>query len=197
MSRSYVWPSLGKETVFLRRKHSQARRATALARLMRGQGGVVGLNQLQGFDYTEREIRTMVTSGQLWRVRRGVYADARSPMTARGHLFGAALSFAPDTHPFFSHRTAAALLGLRALSVNRLELSVVAEHTPRRPPLRVYRVSEPPPSDELRTRDGLTHSSAMRMLVELAARETSEELSRLITAAARKRSLTRSESNGR
>ena len=129
----------------------------------------------------------MVASGQLWRVRRGVYADARSPMTARGHLFAAALSFAPDAHPFFSHRTAAALLGLRELSVNRLELTVVAEHTPKRPPLRIYRVSEPPPADELRTRDGLTYSSAMRMLVELAARETPEELSRLITAAARKR----------
>ena len=86
----------------------------------------------------------MVTSGQLWRVRRGVYADARSPMTARGHLFAAALSFAPDTHPFFSHRTAAALLGLRELSVGRLELTVVAEHTPKRPPLRVHRASEPP-----------------------------------------------------
>ena len=132
----------------------------------------------------------MVTSGQLWRVRRGVYADARSPMTRRGHLFAAVLSFPPGAHAFFSHRTAAALLGLRELSVSRLELTIVADHTPKRPPLRIHRAREMPPADELRTRgDGLTYSSAMRMLVELAARETPEELSRLITAAARKRLL--------
>ena len=131
----------------------------------------------------------MLTSGQLWRVHRGVYADARSPMTPRGHLFAAALSFPPEAHAFFSHRTAAALLGLRELTIGRLELTIVADHTPKRPPLRVHRVCETPPADELRTRDGLTHSSAMRMLVELAARETPDELSRLITAAARKRLL--------
>jgi hypothetical protein len=131
----------------------------------------------------------MLSSNQLWRVHRGVYADARSPMTPRSHLFAAALSFPPDAQAFFSHRTAAALLGLRELSVARLELTVVADHTPKRPPLRVHRARETPPPDELRTRDGLTHSSAMRMLVELASREAPEELSRLITAAARKRLL--------
>jgi hypothetical protein len=156
---------------------------------MRGQAGVVALRQLRVSGYTESEVRGMVASGQLWRVHRGVYADARSPMTPRSHLFAAALSFPPDAQAFFSHRTAAALLGLRELSVARLELTVVADHTPKRPPIRVHRARETPPADELRTRDGLTHSSAMRMLVELASRETPEELSRLITAAARKRLL--------
>jgi hypothetical protein len=161
----------------------------ALSQLMRNQAGVATLGQLRELAYSEKEIRWMVTSGQLWRVRRGVYADARSPMAPRSHLFAAALSFGAEAQPFFSHRTAAALLGLRELTVGRLELTIVADHTPKRPPLRVHRVCETPPADELRTRDGLTHSSAMRMLVELASRETSEELSRLITAAARKRLL--------
>jgi hypothetical protein len=156
---------------------------------MRHQAGVAALSQLRGLAYTEKEIRWMVTSGQLWRVRRGVYADARSPMTPRGHLFAAALSFAPEAQAFFSHRTAAALLGLRGLSVNHLELTVVADHTPPRPPLRVHRVGDAAPADELRTTNGLTHSTAHRMLLELAARETPDELNRLITAAARKRLL--------
>ena len=129
----------------------------------------------------------MVASGQLWRVQRGVYADTRSPMTPRGHLFASVLTVAPDS--FLSHRTAAALHGLRALTVMRIELTVVAAHTPKRPPLWVHRVGEPPRRDELRTRDGLTYSSALRMLVELAPRETPDELRRLITAAARKRLL--------
>jgi hypothetical protein len=156
---------------------------------MRSQCGVVGLRQLRALGFTKDDVVGMVGRRELWRVRRGVYADARSPMTPRSHLFAATLSFAPRTHPFFSHRIAAALLGLRDLSVGRLELTVVADHTPKRPPLRIHRVSQPPPADELRHADGLTHSSAMRMLIELAPRETSDELGRLITAAARKRLL--------
>jgi hypothetical protein len=156
---------------------------------MRHQAGVASLNQLRGLGYTDKEIRGMVASGQLWRVSRGVYADTRSPMTPRGHLFAARLSFGSDADPFFSHRTAAALYAVRELSVRRLELTIVAAHTPKRSPLRVHRVCEAPPADEIRVRDGLNVSSPTRLLVELAARETPDELRRLITEMARKRLL--------
>jgi hypothetical protein len=73
--------------------------------------------------------------------------------------------------------------------VSRLELTVAAAHTPQRAPLRIHRVGEVPPAEELRTQDGLTYSSAIRMLAELASREAPDELDRLITAAARKRLL--------
>ena len=154
---------------------------------MRSQSGVVGLPQLGTLGFTQAAVAGMAARRELWHVRRGVYADTRSPMTPRGHLFAAALSFAPDAHAFLSHRTAAALLGLRELTVSRLELSVVADHTPKRTPLRVHRVCAAPPADEIAMRDGFRVSSAHRMLVELVAREVPEELSRLITAAARKR----------
>jgi hypothetical protein len=156
---------------------------------MRDQAGVASLNQLRGLGYTDKEIRGMVASGELWRVHRGVYADTRSPMTPRGHLFAALLSFVPESHPFFSHRTATALYGLRELSVRRLELTVVAAHTPKRSPLRVHRVSRAPTADEIRLRDGLNVSSPMRLLVELTPRETPDELRRLITEMARRRLL--------
>ena len=158
-----------------------------LARLMRSQSGVVALPQLQALGVTKAELAGMLGRHELWRLHRSVYADTRSPMTPRGHLFAALVAMTPGS--FLSHRTAAALLGLRELSVSRLKLTVVANHTPKRPPLRIYRVGEPPPADELRTQDGLRYSSAMRMLVELAPRETRDELDRLITAAARKRLL--------
>jgi hypothetical protein len=183
----------GKVTALQGRKSSPAPRAVAVGRLMRHQGGVAALGQLRGLGYTEKEIRGMLTSGQLWRVYRGVYADTRSPMTHRGHLFAARLSIAPAANTpgvaFFSHRTAAALLGLRELSVRRLELTIVAGHTPKRPPLRIQRVSEAPPAEELRTRDGLTYSSAGRMLVELVPREPLDGVRQLIADAARKRLL--------
>ena len=160
-----------------------------LARLMRTQSGVVGLRQLRALGITKAEVAGMVGRRELWHVHRGVYADTRSPMTPRGHLFAALLSFAPESDPFFSHRTAAALYGLRELSVRRLELTVVAAHTPKRSPLRVHRVSQAPPADEIRLRDGLNVSSPLRLLAELAAHETPDELRRLITELARKRLL--------
>src|ERR1700759_804648 len=87
-----------------------------LARLMRSQSGVVALRQLRALDFTKDDVAGMVGRRELWRVRRGVYADTRSPMTPRGHLFAALRSFGPEAHAFFSHRTAAALLGVRELS---------------------------------------------------------------------------------
>jgi hypothetical protein len=166
-------------------KSSQLR----LARIMRSQSGVVGLRQLRALGFTKDNVVGMVDRRELWRVHRGVYADTRSPMTPRGHLFAVSLSLAPEAHAFFSHRTAAALHGLRELSIRQLELTIVAEHTPKRPPLRIHRIGEAPRVDELRIRDGLRVSSAARMLVELAPRETADELKRLITEAARKRLL--------
>jgi hypothetical protein len=154
---------------------------------MRNQSGVAGLRQLRALGFTKDDVAGMVGRRELWRVRRGVYADARSPMTPRGHLFAASLTFAAEADTFFSHRTAAALLGLRELSVRGLELTIVADRTPRRPPLRIHRVSQAPAPEEIVMRDGVRVSSAHRMLVELAAHETSDELNRLITAAARKR----------
>ena len=168
-------PEAGKLIARQRGKGSPAPRAVALGRLMRSQDGVAGVNQLQAIGYAHGEIRGMVSSGQLWRVRRAVYADARSPMTPRGHLFAAVLSFPPDAQAFFSHRTAAALLGLRALLVSRLELTIVAEHTPRRPPLWVHRVGQAPPAEEIVMRNGLRVSSAHRMLAELAPRVTRDD----------------------
>ena len=130
-------PKAGKVTVLQGRQSSPVPRAAALGRLMRGQAGVVAFGQLRGLGYSDKAIRGMVARRELWRVHRSVYADTRSPMTPRGHLFAALLSFTPEAHAFLSHRTAAALLGLRELSVSRLELTVVANHTPKRPPLRI------------------------------------------------------------
>jgi hypothetical protein len=169
-----------------------------MARLMRSQSGVIGLRQLRALGYSDDDVAGFVVRGGLWRVHRGVYADARAPIPPRGHLFAAVLAVTPGAFlpgtpgtpgAFLSHRTAAALYGLRELAVRRPELTVVTAHTPKRPPLRIHRVGEPPAADEVRLRDGLSVSSPMRLLVELAPRETREELRRLITEAARKRLL--------
>ena len=78
--------------------------------------------------------------------------------------------------------------GLRPVNVRQIELTVVAEHTPRRDGLRIHRTTNLHP-DEVRIIDGLRFSSVTRMLIELAPRETRAELDRLIAEAARRRNL--------
>ena len=113
----------------------------------------------------------------------GVYVDARSPEGPRTHLWAAQLAL--GDRAFFSHRTAAALLGLRKIDTRAIELTVISGHTPRRPGLIVRRCSFQPLRSELRASIGLRHSSANRMLFEEADREDRRELDRLIAECAR------------
>ena len=90
---------------------------------------------------------------------------------------------------FLSHRTAAALHGLRAINVNAIEVTLVAGRTYVRKGLEVHRTAKPPVPEELRSVGHLRYSSFPRTLIELAPRETPAELDRLIAEAARKRLL--------
>ncbi len=127
-----------------------------------------------------------MSGGAFTRRHRGVLLDARAPIPPRGHLFAALLAAGPTA--VLSHRTAAAVHGLRAVNVRQIELTVVANRTPKRGGLRVHRTTSLHP-DEVRTIDGLRVSSVARMLIELAAREPRAELDRLIAEAARRRML--------
>jgi hypothetical protein len=128
----------------------------------------------------------LLAGGAFTRRHRGVLLDARAPIPPRGHLFAALLALGPTA--FFSHRTAAAVHGLRALNIREIELTMVADHTPRRVGLRIHRTTHLHP-DEVRAIDGLRVSSVARLLVELAPRERRAELDRLVAEAARRRAL--------
>jgi hypothetical protein len=158
-----------------------------MARVCRRQDGAVGIEQLHGLGFSAHEIARLVDGGAFVRRHRGVLLDARAPATQRGQLFAALLAF--GTGAFLSHRTAAALHGLRAINVRTIEVTVVSGHTPKHPGLIAHRTGATPHPDEVRTRDGLRHSSVPRLLIELAPRETKTELDRLIAEAARCRML--------
>jgi hypothetical protein len=158
-----------------------------MARVCRRQDGAIGFSQLTALGFTEREISRLVAGGAFIRRHRGVLLDARTPPTRRGQLVAALLAVVPSG--FLSHRTAAALHGLRAINLRDIEVTVVAQHTPRHPGLHVHRTAQPPYPDEVTTQDGLRCSAVHRFLLELAAREEPTELDRLITEAARRRML--------
>jgi hypothetical protein len=157
-----------------------------MASVCRRQSGAIGVGQLQAVGFTAREVSRLVSGGALTRRHQGVLLDARAPIPPRGHLFAALLAAGPTA--FLSHRTAAAIHGLRAVNVRQIELTVVANRTPKRDGLRIHRTTNLHPH-EVRTVDGLRVSSVPRLLMELASRETRAELDRLIAEAARRRSL--------
>lgn len=158
-----------------------------MARTCRRQSGAIKVDQLYALGFSKDEISRLVAGKAFTRRHRGVLLDARTPTPPRGFLFAALLSFEPGA--FFSHRTAAALHGLRPLNLHAIEVTVVADHTPRHPGLVGHRTSHTPYPDEITTRDGLRTSAIHRLLLELAPTERPQELRHLIAEAARSRRL--------
>jgi hypothetical protein len=159
-------------------------RDRALSTLAGCQDRVVSMLQLFELGFTYREVRRRMERGFLHPKHRGVYAVGHPKLTVKGEL-RAALMACGDT-AFISGRTAAAERGLRAMNLNAIEITVVATSTPRHPGLIVHRTSKPPHRSEVKDYYGLRVASVPRILVDQSARETPQELLRLITEAVRK-----------
>jgi very-short-patch-repair endonuclease len=148
---------------------------------------VVSREQLHLLGFNDRQIARRESNGDLHELYADVWAVGRRQVTPKGHLIAALLSCGPTS--FLSHRTAAALHGLRAVNVRAIEVTVVGDHAYSRRGLITHRTRKPLAPQELRTVDQLRYSSVPRLLIELAARETKAELDRLITEAVRRRLL--------
>ncbi len=157
-----------------------------MAAVCRKQSGAIGVDQLLELGFTRKEVFRLVSGGAFTRRHQGVLLDARAPIPPRGYLIAALLAAGPSA--FLSHRTAAAVHGLRAVNVRQIELTVVANRTPTRGGLRIHRTTNLH-RDEVRTIDRLRVSSVPRLLLELAPREPRAEVDRLIAEAARRRNL--------
>jgi hypothetical protein len=162
-------------------------RDSALSTLAGRQDRVVSMLQLFELGFTYREVRRRIERGFLHPKHRGVYAVGHSKLTVKGEL-RAALMACGDT-AFISGGTGAAERGLRAMNLNAIEITVVASSTPRHPGLIVHRTSKPPHRSEVKDYYGLRVASVPRILVDLAPKETPDELLRLITEAVRKNCL--------
>jgi hypothetical protein len=87
---------------------------------------------------------------------------------------------------FLSHRTAAAVWGLRETSTRRIDVTLAGGCRRSRGSLVIHRTALQPTTSEVRTKNGLRVSSVPRLLIELASSESAQELDRLITLAVRK-----------
>lgn len=150
---------------------------------------MVSAGQLAEAGLSHRQVEGWVASGRLHRLHRGVYAVGHTQLVNQGHLIAALLAVGPKA--FLSHRTAAAVWGLRAVNLYEIELTVSGSNGGSRDNLRIHRTTKPPHRGEVITRTDLRVASVPRLLIELANREDVDELQRLITAAVRKRAFNR------
>jgi len=111
-----------------------SRQAWALAD---SQHGVVAHWQLRQLGLSGEAIRHRLASGRLHRLMRGVYAVGRPEVTDRGRWMAAVLACGP--HALLSHRSAAALLGIRKPWNGPIEVVVPGDIRRRRACIRTYR----------------------------------------------------------
>ncbi len=166
-----------------------------LAQIAGRQLGVVTREQLYDLGFTYRQIKRRLGLGRLHRVHHNVYAVGHRRLTTQAHLVAAFLSVGPRS--FLSHRSAAAVWGLRAVNVHDIELTLPGGGGRPHTSLTVHRTQTDPHPADVRTHGDLRVSSVPRMLVELAARETPAELERLVTVAVQKRLLRPDARDGR
>jgi hypothetical protein len=149
--------------------------------------GLITRSQLVRLGFAHAEIVGFVEHGDLRRLHRAVYADGRAPLTDHAILKASLLAFA-GRNVWLSGQAASMGWGLEAVSVPRLEVTVVASSTPGpRQGLTVRSVRSAPHPSELRTRNNLRVSSVARMLIECAAGGAdAEQLHTLIEQAVRR-----------
>ena len=135
------------------------------------QHGVVTRSQLLGLGLSEKAIDYRVRRGRLHAVQRGVYAVGRPQLTRLGTLIAAVLSCGPGAA--LSHDAAAELLGIRKRRGGPIDVTVPGGKR-ERPGVRVHRAALP--GNERTERHGVSVTSTVRTLVDLAPRLGHDEL---------------------
>jgi very-short-patch-repair endonuclease len=142
------------------------------------QHGVVARRQLVALGVGSRAVDHRLECGRLHRVHRGVYAVGHRAITQQGRWMAAVL--ASGSSAVLSHRSAAALWGIRPTSRTSVELT-----TPRRlharPGLHPHRAVLP--ADEMTVHAGIPITTPARTLLDLAAVVPGQALERALDEA--------------
>jgi very-short-patch-repair endonuclease len=137
----------------------------AVARLAERQHGIIELAQLRELGLTASGVRNRVAAGRLHRIHRGVYTVGHRLISARGHWKAATLAYGPTA--LLSHRSAAALLGLRANHSGRIDVSLPSLSSRSRPIITAHR-SPLLRSEDATTVDNIPCTTVARTLLDLA-----------------------------
>jgi very-short-patch-repair endonuclease len=138
----------------------------AVGLLAERQHGVVSLPQLTAFGLLPSAVRERVKSGRLHRIHRGVYAVGHAALTGRGRWMAAVL--ACGDRAVLSHRSAAALWGLREGGGSRIDVTAPRRTGRTRAGIRVHWRPSLAAVD-VTTCDGIACTSVPLTLLDLAS----------------------------
>jgi predicted transcriptional regulator of viral defense system len=141
------------------------------------QKSVLSLEQLEAFGVTRRQVYRWCQRGQLFRRYRSVYSIVPPQLLSRdGELAAAVLACQPDA--VISHRSAAALLALRADNRGRIDVTIPARHRRRLPGIDLHWSGTLTAEDVVRAR-GLRCTSVERAALDCADVLSLHEMKRM------------------
>ena len=144
------------------------------------QHGVVSLAQLHFLGLSARAVRDRVAAGRLTRIHRGVYAVGHGRLTLRGHWMAAVLAYGPKA--LLSHRSAAALHGIRPDNRAKTDITVARRSARPRPGIDVH-ASTTLTAADCTTIGGIPCTSLARTLLDLADVATTRAIERAVNQA--------------
>jgi hypothetical protein len=150
-------------------------RVSALAQR---QHGVIAWRQLRDLGLSKAGIALRMRKGWLHRILPGVYAVGHPIPSPRGWWMAAVLATGPQA--VLSHRSAAALWGLRSYSEGAVEVISPHKSTSSR---RVRRHHSRLPADEIAVEDGIPVTTVPRTILDLAAVESADLVQGLLREA--------------
>ncbi len=136
-----------------------------IAALAGVQHGVVARRQLIALGFTARQIHWRMVTGRLHPVFRGVYAVGHRGLDREGRWMAAVLACGPDA--VLSHRSAAALRGLRPWGSWAIDVTAAGRTRHGHPGIALHNVRALQPDDRA-TLDGIPVTSVDRTLLDYA-----------------------------
>jgi very-short-patch-repair endonuclease len=126
--------------------------------------GIVTRRQLHALDLSDTAIRGWIRRGVLHRVHRGVYSVGPGALAVEGRMLAAVLACGPGAA--LSHRSAAALWGLRQTDQRRIDVTAVVDAGRRDRAITFHRTRTL--DADRTTHRGVPITTVARTLVDLA-----------------------------
>jgi very-short-patch-repair endonuclease len=140
---------------------------------------VVSRAQLIELGLSARAIGHRIECGRLHPIHRGVYAVGHLAVSLRGRWMAAVLAGGEEA--VLSHRSAAALWGMRRWGGGRVEVTVPRSHGRSRRGIQWHRGALP--ADEITVEDGIPVTTVPRTIFDLAGVRPRREVERAIEEA--------------